>query len=65
MPKMKSKRGASKRFRVTASGRIKRGNSNRSHILTKMTTKRKRHLRSPDSVDKSDAPAIKRMLRLV
>lgn len=65
MPKMKSKRGASKRFRVTASGRIKRGNSNRSHILTKMTTKRKRHLRSPDTVDKSDAPAIKRMLRLV
>ncbi len=65
MPKMKSKRGASKRFKVTGSGRIKRGNANRSHILTKMTTKRKRHLRSPDSVDASDAPAIKRMLRLV
>jgi len=65
MPKMKSKRGASKRFKVTGSGRIKRGNANRSHILTKMTTKRKRHLRSPDSVDPSDAPAIKRMLRLV
>lgn len=65
MPKMKSKRGASKRFRVTGSGRIKRGNANRSHILTKMTTKRKRHLRSPDTVDVSDAPAIKRMLRLV
>ncbi len=65
MPKMKSKRGASKRFRVTGSGRIKRGNANRSHILTKMTTKRKRHLRSPDTIDASDAPAIKRMLRLV
>ncbi len=65
MPKMKSKRGASKRFRVTGSGRIKRGNANRSHILTKMTTKRKRHLRAPDSIDKSDAPSIKRMLRLV
>ena len=65
MPKMKSKRGASKRFIVTGSGRIKRGNANRSHILTKMTTKRKRHLRSPDSIDASDAPAIKRMLRLV
>ena len=64
MPKMNSKRGASKRFRVTASGRIKRGNSNRSHILTKMTTKRKRHLRAPDSIDKSDALSIKRMLRL-
>ena len=64
MPKMKSKRGASKRFRVTASGRIKRGNSNRSHIMTKMTTKRKRHLRAPDVIDASDAPAIKRMLRL-
>ena len=65
MPKMKSKRGASKRFKVTGSGRIKRGNANRSHILTKMTTKRKRHLRNPDLVDASDAPAIKRMLRLV
>ena len=65
MPKMKSKRGASKRFKVTGSGRIKRGNANRSHILTKMTTKRKRHLRAPDSIDASDAPAIKRMLRLV
>lgn len=64
MPKMKAKSGASKRFRVTASGRIKRGKANRSHILTKKTTKRKRHLRSPDSIDASDAASIRRMLRL-
>ena len=64
MPKMKTKSGASKRFRVTASGRIKRGKANRSHILTKKTTKRKRHLRSPDGVDAADSPAILRMMRL-
>jgi len=61
---MKAKSGASKRFRVTASGRIKRGKANRSHILTKKTTKRKRHLRSPDSIDASDSASIRRMLRL-
>jgi len=65
MPKMKTHSGAAKRFKVKASGRIRRGNFNRSHILTKKTTKRKRHLRSPDSIDASDAPAIRRMLRLV
>lgn len=64
MPKMKAKSGASKRFRVTAKGRIKRGKANRSHILTKMTTKRKRHLRSPKSIDSSDSASIRRMLRL-
>jgi len=64
MPKMKAKSGASKRFRVTASGRIKRGKANRSHILTKKTTKRKRHLRSPEGIDASDAASIRRMLRL-
>jgi large subunit ribosomal protein L35 len=64
MPKMKTHSGAAKRFKVKANGRIKRGNSNRSHILTKKTTKRKRHLRSPDVVDGSDKPAIRKMLRI-
>ena len=64
MPKMKTKRGASKRFRVTASGRIKRGHSNRSHILTKKTTKRKRQFRRPETIDQADSGLIKRMLRL-
>jgi large subunit ribosomal protein L35 len=64
MPKMKTHSGAAKRFKVKANGRIKRGNSNRSHILTKKTTKRKRHLRSPDVVDVSDKPSIRKMLRI-
>jgi len=64
MPKMKTHSGAAKRFKVKANGRIRRGNANRSHILTKMSTKRKRHLRSPDVIDASDAPSVRRMLRL-
>jgi len=64
MPKMKTHSGAAKRFKVKANGRIRRGNANRSHILTKMSTKRKRHLRKPDVIDASDAPMIRRMLRL-
>ncbi len=62
MPKMKSIRGASKRFSRTASGSIKRGKSHRSHILTKKSTKRKRHLRSPAEIHKSDVKLVKRML---
>lgn len=46
MPKMKSNRGAAKRFRVTKSGKIKHRQMNRNHILTKKTTKRQRHLRA-------------------
>ena len=45
MPKMKSNRGAAKRFRVTKSGKVKRHSSHASHILTKKSTKRKRNLR--------------------
>ena len=44
MPKMKTKSGAAKRFRVRASGSIKRGQAFKRHILTKKTTKNKRHL---------------------
>ncbi len=62
MPKIKSIRGASKRFRKTASGRVKRGQSFRSHILTTKSTKRKRHLRSPSTVHESDTKMIRRML---
>ncbi len=61
MPKIKSNRGASKRFRVSAGG-IKRGQSHRRHILTKKSTKRKRHLRSPLMLDKADVTMIKRLL---
>jgi len=62
MPKMKSNKSATKRFKVTGSGRVKRGQSHRRHILTKKSTKRKRHLRSPLAVHESDLGLIGRML---
>lgn len=61
MPKMKSNRGAVKRFRETASG-FKCRRTNRSHILTKKTTKRKRHLRDIGRIDSSDVRSVARML---
>jgi large subunit ribosomal protein L35 len=62
MPKIKSNRGASKRFKRTASGGFKRAQSFRRHILTKKSTKRKRHLRSAEQVAHVDTPMLKRML---
>ncbi|AOV17188.1 50S ribosomal protein L35 [Acidihalobacter aeolianus] len=62
MPKLKTNRGAAKRFKRTATGRFKRAQSHLNHILTKKSTKRKRHLRSMDLVAPCDTPAIKRML---
>lgn len=62
MPKMKSKRGAMKRFKVTANGKVKRSKANHSHILTKKTTKRKRHLRNQTLVDKTQEKLIKKFL---
>lgn len=61
MPKLKTNRGAAKRFRATASG-YKCRRSFRNHILTKKSTKRKRHLRTTGRIDKSDMRAIDRML---
>ena len=62
MPKMKTKSGAAKRFRVRASGSIKRGQAFKRHILTKKTTKNKRHLRGPVSVVASDVKSIRAMM---
>ena len=62
MPKMKTNRGAAKRFRKTASGGFKRSQGHRRHILTKKSTKRKRHLRSAATIDKSDLAAVRQML---
>jgi large subunit ribosomal protein L35 len=62
MPKMKSKKGASKRFIVRGSGSIKRGQAFKRHILTKKTTKNKRQLRGSTAVHKSDVASIKAML---
>ncbi|HLR13863.1 MAG TPA: 50S ribosomal protein L35 [Burkholderiaceae bacterium] len=62
MPKMKTKRGAAKRFKVRGSGSIKRGQAFKRHILTKKTTKNKRQLRGTVGVHPADAPAVKSML---
>ena len=62
MPKMKSKRGAVKRFRVRGSGSIKRGGAYRRHILTKKSTKTKRQLRRKSAVHSSNTAAIRSML---
>lgn len=62
MPKLKTHRGAYKRFRLTASGKIKRGHSHARHILTKKASKRKRLLDRDVYVDSTDAARIKRML---
>ncbi|MBV8802307.1 MAG: 50S ribosomal protein L35 [Gammaproteobacteria bacterium] len=61
MPKLKTNRGAAKRFRATASG-YKCRRVNRNHILTKKATKRKRHLRATGRIGESDMHAVDRML---
>jgi large subunit ribosomal protein L35 len=62
MPKMKTHRGAAKRLKSTGTGRLKRNKANKSHILTKKTTKRKRGLRKPALVSKPDEKRLKRLL---
>lgn len=62
MPKAKAHSGAAKRFKKTASG-YKHKHAFKSHILTKMTTKRKRQLRGTSSLNVSDTPLVDRMLR--
>ena len=62
MPKMKSKSGAAKRFKALGSGRFKRTQANLRHILTKKSTKRKRHLRGSTAVHESNMVAVKAMM---
>jgi large subunit ribosomal protein L35 len=62
MPKMKTHRGAAKRFKVTPTGKIRRRRAYMNHILEKKTSKRKRRLNAPDVVDKSDEKRVRRML---
>ena len=62
MPKLKSHRGAAKRFKKTATGKFKRGNAFKAHILSSKTTKRKRGLRGTTTVADVDAPKLARML---
>ena len=64
MPKMKSHRGATKRFSVTGSGRVKRNKAFKSHILTKKTSKRKRRLRQSGLIaTRGEEKNIKRLLQ--
>lgn len=62
MPKLKTNRGAAKRFKKTASGGFKHGQSHKRHILTKKSAKRIRHLRHGKMVHDSDVNSLNRML---
>jgi large subunit ribosomal protein L35 len=64
MPKMKSNRGAMKRFKLTGKKKVKRQKAYTSHIFTKKTAKRKRHLRKPGLVHSTQEDRVKRMLSL-
>ncbi len=62
MPKMKTHRGAAKRFKKLGKGKLKRWHAFTSHILTKKSPKRKRHLRQSALVSKADEKRVKRLL---
>jgi large subunit ribosomal protein L35 len=64
MPKVKTKSGAKKRFKLTGTGKIKRKHAYKSHILTKKETKQKRNLKHATLVDKADIPRVKKMLNI-
>lgn len=60
--KLKTKRAAAKRFKVTGTGKLKRMRANKSHILTKKSPKRKRRLRTATMTDKTNTPNMKKLL---
>ena len=62
MPKVKTHRGAAKRFSITKSGKVKRAQAYKSHILTKKTTKRTRGLRQTGYADVTNEAAVKKMI---
>jgi len=62
MPKLKTHKGAAKRFRITAGGKVKRGHSFARHILTKKSAKRKRQLDLDGTVSPADEKLVKKML---
>lgn len=62
MPKMKTHRGAAKRFKKTATGKIKRSKAFKSHILEKKTAKRKRNLRKSGVLSDADQKRMKKLL---
>jgi large subunit ribosomal protein L35 len=62
MPKLKTRRGAAKRFKVTGTGKVRRRSAYLRHILSTKTRKQKRRLRHPTLVAATDAKAIKRLI---
>ncbi|MFB0506330.1 MAG: 50S ribosomal protein L35 [Thermodesulfobacteriota bacterium] len=62
MPKIKTNRGAAKRFRKTSTGKVRRRKAFGSHLLTKKSTKRKRNLRASTVVNKTNSKAIKKLI---
>ncbi|MEE9569064.1 MAG: 50S ribosomal protein L35 [Candidatus Binatia bacterium] len=62
MPKMKSSRGAMKRFKVTASGKVKRSRGGKSHLLSSKSKKRKRRLRQTTLVSASETKTIRKLI---
>ncbi len=62
MPKMKSRRGAAKRFRITGSGKVRKNKANKSHLLSKKSMDRKRSLRKSGAVSDADTKRVKKML---
>lgn len=62
MPKLKTNRGASKRFTTTGTGKLARNKAFASHIMTKKSRKRKRSLRKPTLIDRTDRKRVARML---
>ena len=62
MPKIKTHSGAKKRFKLSKNGKVIRAHANKSHILNKKTTKRKRGLRQTAVTDKTNGAAVKRMI---
>ncbi|HBC96355.1 MAG TPA: 50S ribosomal protein L35 [Clostridium sp.] len=65
MPKMKTKRSAAKRFKVTGTGKLKRAKAYKSHILTKKSTKTKRNLRKAGYVSKTQKKIMKKLIPYV
>jgi large subunit ribosomal protein L35 len=62
MPKLKTNRGAAKRFKVSGTGKIRRRKANKSHLLTKKSAKRKRNLRKAGLVDPTNIRGIRRLI---
>jgi len=62
MPKMKTRRGASKRFKVTGSGKLRRNKANHSHMLIRRSKSAKRKMRQPDIISSQDSKKVRRMI---